>query len=262
MDVVKTAAASPPAPSARQGAGDGGTRDRIAGLIGQEGPVTVSDLADSLGLTTAAVRRHVDVMLEEGHVEVRELRHVGRRGRGRPAKAYVLTTAAHAQLASGYDEIAVQALRFLAEQAGPSAVRAFAQKQAADLAERLRGHVDQAGDDIRKRVAALAEALRNEGFAASVRPVGRGTPGEAVQLCQGHCPVQQVAASFPELCEAETEAFGRLIGVDVRRLATLAHGDHVCTTHIPIGPPTARRRTEPSHETPAPDMPEMRGESS
>jgi len=54
-----------------------------------------------------------------------------------------------------------------------------------------------------------------------------------IQLCQGHCPVQDVAAQFPQLCEAETEAFSRLLGVHVQRLATLAHGDHVCTTFIP-----------------------------
>ena len=41
--------------------------------------------------------------------------------------------------------------------------------------------------------------------------------------------------------EAETEAFGRLLGTHVMRLATLSHGDGVCTTHIPttIGPNAA-----------------------
>jgi hypothetical protein len=45
--------------------------------------------------------------------------------------------------------------------------------------------------------------------------------------------VQHVAAEFPQFCEAETEAFSRLLGVHVQRLATLAHGDHVCTTFVP-----------------------------
>jgi predicted ArsR family transcriptional regulator len=38
---------------------------------------------------------------------------------------------------------------------------------------------------------------------------------------------------FPELCEAETEVFARLLGTHVQRLATIAHGDGVCTTHVP-----------------------------
>ena len=65
-----------------------------------------------------------------------------------------------------------------------------------------------------------------------------------LQLCQGHCPVQHVAAEFPELCEAETDAFSRLLGVHVQRLATLAQGDHVCTTFVPT--PGARPHTERS----------------
>ncbi len=53
------------------------------------------------------------------------------------------------------------------------------------------------------------------------------------QLCQRHCPVSHVAHEFPQLCEAETEAIGRVLGTHVQRLATIAHGDGVCTTCIP-----------------------------
>ena len=55
-----------------------------------------------------------------------------------------------------------------------------------------------------------------------------------MQLCQGHCPVQDVAHEFPQLCEAEARAFSRMLGVHVQRLATLAGGGHVCTTNIPL----------------------------
>jgi predicted ArsR family transcriptional regulator len=45
--------------------------------------------------------------------------------------------------------------------------------------------------------------------------------------------VAHVATAFPQLCEAETEAFAELLGSHVQRLATIAHGDHVCTTSVP-----------------------------
>ena len=60
------------------------------------------------------------------------------------------------------------------------------------------------------------------------------------QLCQHHCPVAHVAAEFPQLCEAETQVISRLVGTHVQRLATIANGDGVCTTHIPA--PQARAR--------------------
>ena len=74
----------------------------------------------------------------------------------------------------------------------------------------------------------LAQVFTDEGYAASVRS---GPVGE--QLCQQHCPVSHVAHEFPQLCEAETEAIGRVLGRHVQRLATIAHGDGVCTTCIP-----------------------------
>jgi len=44
------------------------------------------------------------------------------------------------------------------------------------------------------------------------------------------------------LCEAETEAFGRLLGTPVQRLATIAHGDGICTTHV-TAPSLVQART-------------------
>jgi predicted ArsR family transcriptional regulator len=57
--------------------------------------------------------------------------------------------------------------------------------------------------------------------------------------------VAHVAEQFPQLCEAETEVFARLLGRHVQRLATIAHGDGVCTTHIPHTP----RDTNPATDS-------------
>jgi hypothetical protein len=55
--------------------------------------------------------------------------------------------------------------------------------------------------------------------------------------------VQHVAAEFPQFCDAETDAFSRLLGVHVQRLATLAHGEHVCTTFIPLSAVSVKEST-------------------
>jgi predicted ArsR family transcriptional regulator len=88
--------------------------------------------------------------------------------------------------------------------------------------------MEGAGDEPLARAEALAGALTAEGYAASASVIASGG-----QLCQHHCPVAHVAAEFPQLCEAETAAIGKLVGTHVQRLATIAHGDGVCTTHIP-----------------------------
>ncbi|MGE9807649.1 MULTISPECIES: helix-turn-helix transcriptional regulator [unclassified Janibacter] len=209
------------------------TRDRVLRAISERGPITASALSAEFDVTTAAIRRHLDALLDLELIEVREVAST-HRGRGRPAKAYVVSETGHGNLVSDYDDLAAQALRYLVRAAGPSAAGEFARQRFAEVEHRYRPEVEAAGDDPRDRAEALVGALRRDGFAPSFRPVGeQGGPFVGVQLCQGHCPVQHVATEFPEFCDAETEAFSRLLGVHVQRLATLAQGDHVCTTFIP-----------------------------
>ncbi len=214
------------------------TRGQVARLILELGPSTAATLGGRLGLTPAAIRRHLDNLITEGLIETRTARTYGNRGRGRPAKLYVITDAGRSAFEHAYDDLATSALRFLAETAGPEAVSEFARRQVTDLERRYALVVDQ--PELAARVQALAEALSADGYAASAGPApaigAGGPPGE--QLCQHHCPVAHVAAEFPQLCEAETEAFGRLLGTPVQRLATIAHGDGICTTHVtgqPVG---------------------------
>jgi len=205
------------------------TRGQVARLILELGPCTAATLGGRLGLTPAAVRRHLDNLLAGGLIEARTARRVASRGRGRPAKLFAITDAGRSAFEHAYDDLATSALRFLAEVAGPQAVAEFARRQVAELERRYRPAMEAAGED---KVAALAEALSADGYAASASSAPALATGGGEQLCQHHCPVAHVAAEFPQLCEAETEAFGRLLGTPVQRLATIAHGDGICTTHV------------------------------
>jgi predicted ArsR family transcriptional regulator len=222
---------------------DGRTRDRVAQLLLELGSATAADLGARLGLSPAAIRKHLDAMLADDLVEVRDARTTGPRGRGRPAKAFVLTAAARESFPHFYDGIATAALRWIADHGGAEAVSAFAAAQVSALEERCRTALREAGDDPLARAEALAEALTAEGYAANATTIATGG-----QLCQHHCPVAHVAAEFPQLCDAETAVISRLIGTHVQRLATIAHGDGVCTTHIP-GPPRALATTAPTATT-------------
>nr|WP_242625349.1 ArsR family transcriptional regulator [Krasilnikovia cinnamomea] len=213
---------------ANASAPDGRTRDRVAQLLLERGAATAAELGAELGLSPAAIRKHLDAMLAERLVEVRERPQRGPRGRGRPAKTFVLTAEAREGFPHFYDGIATAALRWIAEHGGPEAVGAFAAAQVAPLEERCRAVLRSAGEDPIARAEALAEALTAEGYAANATAIASGG-----QLCQHHCPVAHVAAEFPQLCDAETAVISRLIGTHVQRLATIAHGDGVCTTHIP-----------------------------
>ena len=220
------------------------TRSRVLHMVSADGPITAAELGRHLDLTPAAVRRHLDALVEQGAVVPHEPTG-GRRGRGRPARAYVVSEIGHGSLEADYDSLAVEVLRYLEGTAGAEAVTDFARTRVAALEQRYAARLAEAGDDRSARTTALVEALSEDGFAATARPVGAGSL-TGVQLCQGHCPVQHVATEFPAFCEAETDAFSRLLGVHVQRLATLAGGHHVCTTFVPTGGIPARPRKTPT----------------
>ncbi|TML29907.1 MAG: transcriptional regulator, partial [Actinobacteria bacterium] len=118
--------------------------------------------------------------------------------------------------------------------------------QLAGLEQRASAAVARAtaGEAPADRAQALAAALTDEGYAATASAIRSGG-----QLCQHHCPVAHVAAEFPQLCEAETAVIGRLVGTHVQRLATIAHRDGICTTHIPGARPPGNRTTS-AHPVP------------
>jgi len=209
-------------------AGDGRTRDRVTQLLLEHGPATAAQVGEALGLSPAAIRRHLDAMLADGLVTGREQPQRGPRGRGRPAKVFVLTDAAREAFPHTYDGLATAALRWIAQHGGDDAVADFVSSQVASLEERCQVAMKGASDNPLARAEALAHALTAEGYAASASAIASGG-----QLCQHHCPVAHVAVEFPQLCEAETRVISRLVGTHVQRLATIAHGDGVCTTHIP-----------------------------
>ncbi|WP_307869315.1 helix-turn-helix transcriptional regulator [Arthrobacter pascens] len=221
---------------------DDRTRDRVLNAVLEHGPVSAAELGDLLGFTPAAVRRHLDHLSRAGVIEVKRVARAGT-GAGRPARRYVLSSQGQSTLGNDYLNIASSALRQLEEMAGAEAVRAFAVERFADMERRYEPEVEQAGTDITARAQALSAALSRDGFVSSTASIEAKAPLPAalssVQLCQGHCPIQQLATQFPVFCDAETEMFSRLVGVDVRRLSTLARGGHVCTTHIPTGRPAA-----------------------
>ncbi len=216
--------------------GDQSTRQRVARSILDNGPSTAAALAERLDLTPAAVRRHLDHLVEEGAVEPREPRSLAARGRGRPAKVFALTEHGRDGFDQQYDDLAVDALRFLAETGGEEAVKAFAERRVRFVEERF-GEVMAQRPEL-SPAEVLAQVFTDEGYAAAVRDLPMGQ-----QLCQQHCPVSHVAHEFPQLCEAETEAISRVLGRHVQRLATIAHGDGVCTTCIPDPQPTQTKKT-------------------
>ena len=205
----------------------------------QHGAMTPVALAELLNLTSAAIRKHLDTLTEQGLVLCDEKAPYGPgalsrdRGRGRPARVFSLTPKGRATFGKREESIALSAVKFLEQTGGEAAVVAFA-KQLADSFAQQNGDVAKY-ETTEERMSALVTALNEAGYASDI---AKGI-GDTSQICQHNCPVGDVAQHYPQICEAEREMFSNLLGVHVTRLATIAKGNPICTTLVP----TTRRET-------------------
>ena len=200
------------------------TRDLVARAILESGPSTAVALAQRLQLTPAGIRRHLDQLIAEGILEEREPHLRSARTRGRPSKVFVMSDRGRERFEHSYDDLAVSALKYISATSGEHLVTGFARHRAEEIVKRSSAVVSKAKTPI----DGLAKFLSDEGYAANTHAHGVG-----IELCQHHCPIAHVAAEFPQLCEEETAAFSQILGTHVQRLATIAHGDGVCTTFVP-----------------------------
>jgi predicted ArsR family transcriptional regulator len=188
-------------------------------------------MAAALGMTATAVRKHLDALEAAEMVMSHDRAPYGPmladvKRRGRPARVFAITSKGREFFEQPYDEVALQAVRFIEQHLGDAGLKTFAH----DRMSHVWSDVMKSEDTVTPEE--LAARLSDLGFSASIE----AAPVEGVQLCQHNCPIAHVAGEYPQFCEAETEAISAALGVRVTRLSTIASGSQICTTHIPLSP--------------------------
>ena len=226
--------------------------DQRAALVLQlrrTGEATVGELAEHLGVSDVAARRHLGVLADEDLVTGRDVVD----GPGRPARHYRLTERADRLFPQRAADVADELLRFIEDTQGREGLRAYLswrlERQSAELADQV------TADRLDQRLAQLADALSEAGFDATVDEAG-----DRFLLRQEHCAIYDVAKEHPEMCAWEAASFSKVLGRDVRlsRQQTRTDGASACvcciTPRDDDGPPAervlpvveARSRAEPS----------------
>ena len=210
---------------------DGRTRDRVAQLLLEHGPSTAVALGEALGLSAPAVRRHLDSLLAEGTIAEREPRALPGRGRGRPAKVFALTDAGREAFPHAYDDLAVQ------RAALPAQHRRGA--RGGGLRRGPGRRPRRSAADRRERAADARRARRRGGchpHPRRVRRQQRPRPAGAAAL-PAPLPGRARRRGVPAAVRGrDARPSPALLGTHVQRLATIAHGDGVCTTYLPGHP--------------------------
>lgn len=191
-----------------------GTRERVLQLIIEHREVRVEELADALGITGAAVRRHLDHLRADGLIDARQVRQPT----GRPYHAYHPTEAAEGSLPGHYAELIARMLQSVSEQDVAVGVTS---RMAESVAARHRSEVRATGgEDV---IAQVTESLKREGILDGWRQEADG-----FHLVNGSCPYRWAAEVSSLPCESDRKVIELLVGEHVEQVHRIVDGSPIC----------------------------------
>ena len=198
------------------------TRRRILIAIKERGGMTADELAENLGISSVAVRRHLTNLERDRLVDHEQVQ----RGMGRPSFVYRLTEAAHQIFPNHYDQIASYFLEAIQELFGQDAVERIFEHRTQELAESYRSEMN--GRDLPDRLDQLARLREADGY----MPVWEEQEDGTFVLHQHHCPILHVAEGCDEACAHELALFVDLLEAEVTRQNHQVTGDTECSYEI------------------------------
>jgi DeoR family transcriptional regulator, suf operon transcriptional repressor len=205
-----------------------GLRAAILLALKRTAPCSTRQLAQALGVSLNATRRHLKELETEGLVTYgRE-----QRGLGAPTLAYRLSARGEALFPRRYEgALTLMLERVIAREGRQAAIELFEEhyhELIADFGTEL------AGADPCARLALVARLMTEAGYMAEWREAaGR------FLLSEHNCAMRAVAERFPEVCLAEERFLREALGAQVERHSHIASGCNACEYTITFDPPSA-----------------------
>ncbi len=203
------------------------TKDDILQYLLKQGEASAQALADSLGVSPQAIRRHLKDLTAEQLIENRTVQA----GMGRPNYLYQLSRKGRDRFPAQYDEFAISLLDTLADTVGKDQVRTILQKQWERKAKEYQERVGEG--TIEERVDRLVSLRKAEGYMAEwhvAEPDGEiCTTAPCYIITEYNCAIAQIAENFPSVCGHELEMFQMALpDCSVQRTHWLVQGEHRC----------------------------------
>jgi predicted ArsR family transcriptional regulator len=201
-------------------------RAAVLEWVKRDGPATATDLASRLGITTMAVRQHLDSLQREGLV-AHETRGSGR---GRPAKVWTVTTAADDCFPDSHASLALDLITQMRNLFGEEGLDRLVALRTAEQERVYRAGIEMQ-PALKDRLEGLARLRSAEGYMADLRP----DPESGGWLfVENHCPICAAARLCAGLCREELALFQRLLGpgVAVERVSHILAGAGRCAYRV------------------------------
>jgi DeoR family suf operon transcriptional repressor len=218
------------------------TKDDILQYLLKQGEASAQALAESLGVSAQAIRRHLKDLTAEELIESRSVQS----GMGRPNYLYQLSRKGRDRFPAQYDDFAISLLDTLADTVGQEQVRTILQKQ---WQRKAKEYFERVGEgSLEERVERLVSLRRAEGYMAewqAVEPDSElGTTGSCYMITEYNCAISQIAENFPSVCGHELEMFQMALpDCAVQRTHWLVQGEHRCGYLVQAHPEASPHRS-------------------
>ena len=196
---------------------------RIIEHLQRNGPATIKELETLLGVTTTAVRQHLQTLQSDGYIERTRVRT----GVGRPHHVYATTQAANELFACHCDDLALTLLEEVFAMEGSVKTTRLLDRVGERLANRYSPSVRST--ILRERVDEMAVALNQKGVLTDVN-----SEQNAVVLQTYNCPYHELAQEHREICEMDEKMMGQALGTDVNLSSCMMDGHSCCS--FSVGP--------------------------
>ncbi len=204
----------------------GFTRRRILDLLKLRGPQTSAELAAQLGVTSVAVRQHLQILSQKNLLVSAE----ERRSVGRPARRWYLSSVALPMFPDDHERLALDLIEAIDEGLGGEALRRVLEMRTRRQIKRYQARMPGAGCTLEQLVNALVDIRTEEGHMAECFADGDGR----WILVQNHCPICAAANNCREICQLEPRLFQASLGnrATVRRTEYIQDGSRRCAYEI------------------------------
>ena len=192
---------------------------QIIDFLQRNGSATIKDLEQLLGVTTTAVRQHINTLLGEGYIR----RNTVHAGVGRPHHAYAITEKARELFACHCDDLALTLLQEVFALEGPDRTQELLGRVGDRLAHRYSGSVRSLG--LRDRVSEMALALEQRGVLTDIVR----DDADTILLSAYNCPFHELAQEHREICEMDEKMMRTVLGHDVQLSSCIMDGQSRCT---------------------------------
>jgi DeoR family transcriptional regulator, suf operon transcriptional repressor len=192
---------------------------QVIEYIKRKGSATIKELEEVLGVTTNAVRQHLQTLQADGYVERTRVSA----GVGRPHHAYSISAKAHELFACHCDDLALTLLEEVFALEGPERSAVLLERVGNRLAQRYAASVR--GEALQDRVVQLADALYQRGVLTDIDVEDENV----IVLHAYNCPYHELAQEHRSICEMDEDVMRTVLGSDVNLSACMMDGHRGCS---------------------------------